>query len=421
VTPPRRHGATGESPGPDDERDPSHSLVRPGGKVDPDAVRAAAEGEALAGDDDGLRRARFHLQRDLQKRLDKYLTDRIPFMSRTALQRLVEEGGVTVNGRRPKPSTLLRKGDVVEVVIPPPPAKEIQAQEIPLDVLYEDGQIIVINKRADILVHPARSHLSGTMVNALAWHFRNASETGGELSPVGAEFARPGVVHRLDRHTTGVIVFAKDEEAHWRLGRQFELRTTQKRYLAVVHGVVEPLTDTIELPLGPHPSDAKGLREKYVVRFDERGKPSTTVYRALEVFDGYTLLELELRTGRTHQIRVHLSYLGFPIVGDDMYGGRSVSLADLARSLPTAQRRAAEQDVVIARQALHAALLSFRHPVSGETLTFRAPPPPDLARLVALLRLHKPGRGPTGITGTVVEPPKTAGKVEPDPPNEPMT
>ncbi len=421
MTPPRRHGAPGESPGSDDEREPTRSLVRPGGKVDPDTGRAAAGSEPLAGDDDGLRRARFHLQRDLQKRLDKYLTDRIPFMSRSALQRLIEEGGVTVNSRKPKPSTLLRKGDVVEVVIPPPPAKEIQAQEIPLDVLYEDAQIIVINKRADILVHPARSHLSGTMVNALVWRFQHASDTGGALSPVGAEFARPGVVHRLDRHTTGVIVFAKDEEAHWRLGRQFELRTTHKRYLALVHGMIEPLADTIELPLGPHQSDAKGLREKYVVRFDEQGKPSTTLYRALEVFEGYTLLELDLRTGRTHQIRVHLSYLGYPIVGDDMYGGRAVSLAHIARDLPTAERRAAEKDVVIARQALHAAHLTIRHPVSGEPLTFRAPPPEDFARLLALLRLHRPGRGPTGITGSAMNPPKTAGKVEPDPPNEPMT
>lgn len=393
---------TPDRPDTDDPNRPP-PLIKPGGKIDADAVRKAAEIEDTTGEDDGLRRAAFTLARDLRKRLDRYLTDRIPFMSRNQLQRLISEGGVTVNARAAKASTTLRKGDVVEVVIPPPPAKEIQPEEIPLDVLHEDEQIIVLNKQADIIVHPARSHLSGTMVNALAWHFRNASETGGALSRVGAEFARPGVVHRLDRNTTGVIVFAKDEEAHWRLGRQFELRTPDKRYLAVVEGEIEPAMDVIDAPLGPHPSGAKGLREKYVVRHDDVGKPSTTIYRVRERFDGYTLVELELKTGRTHQIRVHLSHLGYPIVGDDMYGGSVGSAARLGRDRASRDQIAAVGDPVMGRQALHAALLTIDHPASGLRMTFQTPLPADLARLVGVLRRFRTGRGAISPTGSAID------------------
>lgn len=377
---------------PDPKGEPA-PLIKPGGKVDPDALRKAAEIEESTGDDEGLRRASFTLSRDLRKRLDRYLKDRIDFMSRNQLQRLIAEGGVTVNGREAKASTTLRQGDTVEVVIPPPPSKTIQPEDIPLDVLHEDAQIIVINKRPDIIVHPARSHNKGTMVNALAWHFLHASESGGALSEVGAELARPGVVHRLDRHTSGVIVFAKDEEAHWRLGRQFELCTTDKRYLAVVEGEVEPITDTIDAPLGPHPSSAKGLREKYVVRYDELGKPSLTIYRVRERFEGYTLVELELKTGRTHQIRIHMTHLGYPLVGDDMYGGKAATAASLGRDRAAREAIAAEGEVVLDRQALHATTLTIDHPATKERVTFQAPVPPDLLRLVRTLREHRPWTG----------------------------
>jgi 23S rRNA pseudouridine1911/1915/1917 synthase len=350
-------------------------FILPGGKVDPDAIRAAAEGA----DDDALPRVRFELQRDLASRLDKYLTSRIAFMSRTQLRRLIDDGGVTVNGRPAKASTRLRLGDVVEVVVPPPPSKEIQPEKIALDVLHEDEHLIVINKAPDIIVHPARSELSGTMINALAWRFQHVS--GGSLSGVGEEFARPGVVHRLDRHTSGCIVFAKTDEAHWKLGRQFELRRVDKRYLAVTHGSLEPETDVLEFPIGPHPSREKGYREKYVVRHDEQGKHAVTIYRVRERYrlhdrpvgdQDFTLVELELKTGRTHQIRVHLSYLGFPIVADDMYGGRPFVDAD--------------GRTIIERQALHAATLGFRHPISGEALEFTAPLRGDMAELVRALR-----------------------------------
>lgn len=372
-------------------------LVLPGGKVDPEAIRRLIEAARQGDDDAEVPAVRFTLARDLKKRLDKYLTDRITFMSRNQLQRLIDGGGVLVNGRRPKASTTLRKGDVVEVAVPPPPPTEIQPEEIPLDVLYEDEHLIVLNKQPDIIVHPARSHLKGTMINALAWHFGNRSPVGGALSGVGTEFARPGVVHRLDRHTSGVIVFAKQDEAHWKLGHQFEHRRVDKRYIAIVHGRVEPPIDVIDLPIGPHPSREKGYREKYVVRHDELGKPSVTIYRVREWYDPhaaspadrYSLVELDLKTGRTHQIRVHLSHLGYPIVGDDMYGGR-----------PFVDEHG---ETIIARQALHAAMLSFEHPVSGRKMAFTAPLRGDMGRLIRVLR-SRPQVDRMNPPGAVIDP-----------------
>lgn len=378
------------------------NLIKPGGKVDPDALRAAVEAARADGDAEGLPTVRFELQRDLKARLDKYLTSRITFMSRTQLQKLISDGGVTVNGRAAKASTSLRLEDVVEVVVPPPPSGEIEPEDIPLDVLFEDGHMIVLNKSPDIIVHPARAENSGTMVHALAWHFLH--NTGGGLSKVGKEFARPGVVHRLDRQTSGCIVFAKDDEAHWKLSKQFEKRTADKRYLAVVHGRVEPDAHVIDAPIGPHPSREKGYREKYVVRHDDLGKPSLTICRVRERYrlhdravgdQDFTLVELELKTGRTHQIRVHLSHLGWPIVGDDMYGGRAFVDGD----------RAEGDRVVIDRQSLHAALLALRHPISGKDHVFVAPLRGDMLDLIATLRrgqvepVHVEGTVPMGRLG----------------------
>lgn len=370
------------------------SLLQPGGKVDPEAVRRAYEIAREEGDEGFLARVRFELQRDLQTRLDKYLTTRVTFMSRSGVQRLIDGGGATVNGRPGKASTKLRGGDVVELIIPSPPSGEIEPEDIPLSVLFEDEHLIVIDKQADIIVHPARSELRGTMINALAWRFRNIS--GGELSPVGEEFARPGVVHRLDRHTSGCIVFAKTEEAHWKIGRQFENRTVDKRYLAVVQGWVADDYQVIDLPIGPHQSKAKGAREKRVVRHDDLGKPSVTICRVRERYrldDGraFSLVELELKTGRTHQIRVHLSYFGHSIVGDDMYGGREFETPD--------------GSVRVERQALHAGLLAFEHPVLGQPLVMVSTPREEIRGLVAWLRtqrceaVHVEGTVPLGRFG----------------------
>jgi len=354
------------------------TFILPGGKVDADALREAAQ---QAADDGGpLPTVRFEISRpDLKTRLDRYLTSRITFLSRNQLQRLIESGAATVNEQAAKASTKIKAGDVIALVIPPPPSTEIQPEEIPIDVLFEDEHLIVLNKRPDIIVHPARSELKGTLVNALAWHFQHS---GGELSSVGGEFARPGVVHRLDRHTSGCIVFAKTDEAHWKIARQFEHRTADKRYLAVVEGSPVRDMDVIDLPIGPHPSRTKGYREKQVVRHDDLGKPSVTICRVRERYGAsgeggdtrdatHALLELELKTGRTHQIRVHLSHLGMPIVGDDMYGGHPFEH---------------ERERIMERQALHAGLLAFEHPVTGQDLVFTASPPKDFAELVRTLR-----------------------------------
>lgn len=370
-----------------------------GGKVDPEALARLVEGRRAAGADEGvLPRVRFALRRDIRDRLDRYLTSRVPFLSRTRIQRLIEGGAATVNGRPAKASVRLRVGDVVEFVLPEPESTQIRPEPIPLDVLHEDEHLIVVNKRADIIVHPARSVQGGTMINALAWRLAGAS--GGSLSSVGEEFARPGVVHRLDRDTTGCIVFAKQDEAHWKLGAQFEQRRVEKRYLALVRGAYEPEADAIDLPLGPHPSREKGYREKYVVRHDALGKPSLTIARVIEwhrlhdraVGDQrFSLLELELRTGRTHQIRVHLSHRGYPIVGDTMYGGRPLD--------------GPSGVVAIERQALHAALLEFTHPITGVRMRFEAPLPADFASAIALVRCGEverpgvPGRLLGDVTG----------------------
>jgi 23S rRNA pseudouridine1911/1915/1917 synthase len=393
----------GVSHGPEgDDEASAGGLVLPGGKVDAEAVRRAVEQAEEQGldDDAALRTVVFRIRRDLGKRLDKYLTDRIAFLSRNQLQKLIDEGGVRVNDRVPKASTKIGAGDVVEVVIPPPPASNIQPEDIPLDVLYEDEHLIVLNKQADILVHPARSHLKGTLLSALTFHFRHRSKAGGGLSAVGEEFARPGVVHRLDRHTSGCIVFAKTEEAHWKLAHQFEQRRVDKRYLAVTHGTIEPDVQVIDLPIGPHPSREKGYREKYVVRHDELGKPAVTIARVREryAFPGAegpvrcTLVELELKTGRTHQIRVHLSYNQWPIVGDDMYAGKGLGLREDAPDAPPVLFPAGEHAppagvrVVIHRPALHACTLGFTHPISGQAMEFTAPLRGEIAALVGVLR-----------------------------------
>ncbi|MDX2132794.1 MAG: RluA family pseudouridine synthase [Planctomycetota bacterium] len=390
-------GPVGEGEGADDEASAA-GLVLPGGKVDAEAVRRAVEkAEELGLDDDSaLRTVVFHIRRDLGKRLDKYLTDRIGFLSRNQLQRLIDEGGVRVNDRAPKASTKIGAGDVVEVVIPAPPPSNIQPEDIPLDVLFEDEHIIVLNKQPDIIVHPARSHLKGTLLSALTYHFLHRSKAGGGLSAVGEEFARPGVVHRLDRHTSGCIAFAKTEEAHWKLAHHFEHRRVDKRYLAIAHGAIEPDVQVIELPIGPHPSREKGYREKYVVRHDELGKHAVTIARVRERYEvpaasgveKFSLVELELKTGRTHQIRVHLSYNQWPIVGDDMYAGKGVGLRDGVLELFAAGDHETPEGVraILRRQALHACTLGFRHPVTEAPMEFTAPLRGDIGRLVHVLR-----------------------------------
>ncbi len=388
-------------------------LIAPGGKVCPKLVRQAARLHGIAipespydsilvehdpdrdslgenGQDDGALTVRFKLARDLQKRLDKYLQDRIPFMSRTQLQLLIKEGGVTVNDKSAKASTKLRKHDVVGVIVPPPPSDEIPEDNIPLEILFEDDNLIVLNKQADIVVHPSRSHKTGTIINGLAYHFQHRSS--GALSEVGKDKARPGVVHRLDRFTTGALICAKTNFAHWKIGRQFEERTTDKRYLAIVAGRMEPVMDTIHLPIGKHPL----IRELQAVRHDEGGKPSTTIYRVREQFERFALVELELKTGRTHQIRVHLAHLGWPIVGDDLYDGPLLNQGDVIDG-------ADPDEPLMHRQCLHAWSIGFDHPVSGERMHLTAPLPEDFHHLLKVLRSHRRIHRPITPSGATID------------------
>lgn len=370
-------------------------FLLPGGKVDAKAIRAAYDEAREQGDDEFLARVRFTLLRDINDRLDRYLTTRILFMSRNKLQELIDLGGATVNGRMAKASTKLRVGDQIELMLPPPPSGELEPDDIPLSVLYEDEHILVINKQADIIVHPARMENRGTMLNALVHYFQ--AHHSGELSSVGEEFARPGVVHRLDRHTSGCIVFAKSDLAHWKMGAKFEGRTVDKRYLALVEGWVEKDEQLIDLPLGPHFSRVKGAREKRIVRYDDLGKPSQTICRVRERYElpalrtktvsrRYSLVELELLTGRTHQIRVHLTHQQHPIVGDDMYKGKP--LLDL------------DGGVIIERQALHASLLAFDHPITDEPLSFVAPVRDEMRVAIEFLR-REGSPAPVFVEGTV--------------------
>ena len=250
-----------------------------------------------------------------ERRIDKYLAGRFRNLSRRFIQNAIRGGTVKVNGDVVKCSFLLSHRDVIEFVMPEPPSKEIEPEDIPLDIVYEDDDLIIVNKAPDMIVHPARGNKHGTLVNALAYYSDQLSSGLGEF--------RPGIVHRLDRNTTGVIIVAKNDTAQWKIAKQFELRQVKKSYLAIVHGAPELDADRINAPLGVHPK----FREKYAVR-PETGKEAVTIYEVIEAFRGYSLIQCKPRTGRTHQIRVHMAHVKHPIVADDMYGRQAgLSLA----------------------------------------------------------------------------------------------
>ncbi|MCC7146884.1 MAG: hypothetical protein IT443_10605 [Phycisphaeraceae bacterium] len=406
--------------------------------------------------EEGADRRVFSVRKVVDKRLDVYLQQRLRGISRTKVQQLIDLGGVTIDGKLPKRSTLVQKGNVIEVILPAPALRSIEPEDIPLQVVFEDEHLIVVNKQAGLIVHPARSNLRGTLINALAYHFKKQLEEKGQkwekwntrgfragsekkekdqrrkdrhrdttaeegnvlgLSSVGAEALRPGIVHRLDKNTTGVMVVAKSDQTHWKLARQFEKRDTLKAYLAVVHGQIAGPGGVIDQPLGKHPT----IREAYAVRHDSTGRPSVTLYRVRERYQGYTLVELELKTGRTHQIRVHLSYLGHPLVGDIIYGGEPVGQAELEHPPRPAGGRAylnfarekeegqqiyaqalARADILLAHPALHAALLRLVHPATGKAMTFTAKVHEPMRKLIAAMR-QRPARGPVAEEGFYVD------------------
>lgn len=302
-----------------------------------------------------------------ERRLDKYLHGRFSNLSRRFIQDAIKQGTAKVNGKIAKASLKLNPGDEISFVLPEPPSKEILPEDIPLNIIYEDSELIILNKQPGILVHPARGNTHGTLVNALAFY-------SDELSSGLGEF-RPGIVHRLDKNTTGVMVVTKNDTAQWKIAKQFELRQVNKTYLAIVHGTPELTADRIKASLGIHPR----FREKYAIR-PGIGKEAITFYEVREAFRGFSLLELTPKTGRTHQIRVHLTYLKHPIVADDMYGGKLVYPWQLADAEPTVQ------DPVINRVALHAFSLEFKHPGTEKMVKFEAPLPEDMQNLLDLLR-----------------------------------
>jgi 23S rRNA pseudouridine1911/1915/1917 synthase len=307
-------------------------------------------------------------------RLDRYLVMQFPEQSRTLLTRAIDAGTVTVNGKPSKASYKVRHGDQVRVELPVPVFDAVQPEDIPLTVLYEDQWLALIDKPFDMVVHPAKGNWSGTLANALAFHFRELSRANGDY--------RPGIVHRLDRDTSGVILIAKEEQTHRDLAMQFELRKVFKEYIAITAGEADRDSDYIESKIGKHPID----RVKMTVSDDddEDAKDACTYYEVAERFRGYTFVRAQPKTGRTHQIRVHLASIGCPVAADKVYSGRDVlRLSDLTTVLPDGD------EVLLMRQALHAHRIRFQHPRTGKWLEQAAPLPPEFARTLAALREYR--------------------------------
>jgi 23S rRNA pseudouridine1911/1915/1917 synthase len=303
-----------------------------------------------------------------------FLARAFPESSRSFLSRVIAQGAVRVDGVVAKAAIKLRAGAHVVFTVPEPPRAGPVAEEIPLAFLHVDEAIAVVNKPAGMVVHPAKGNWKGTLAGALKWHLERAGEAAGGLSTAGGP-TRPGIVHRLDRDTSGVIVVARTEAAHHALAKQFERRTVTKTYLALTQGQPRFDADEIDLPIGIHPYQ----REKMAVRRDHAtSRQAVTRYEVLERFAAGALLRVAPRTGRTHQIRVHLAAVGAPVLCDGLYSGRTVIEPGFL-GLPPGPP-------LLERQALHAAALELDHPVSGERRRFEAPLPADLERTLAALR-----------------------------------
>ncbi len=289
------------------------------------------------------------------QRLDVFVVERFPELSRSHVQKLIEQGNVLVDGMVRKANYKLRGGEAVQVTVPQAEPISVEPEDIPLDILYEDKDIIVVNKARGMVVHPASGVYSGTLVNALLYHCRDLSGINGEI--------RPGIVHRLDKDTSGVMVCAKNDTAHLDLAEQIRTKTAHRTYWAIVHGNIKEEAGIIKGNIGRHPTDRKKMA---IVR--ENGKPAVTHFKVLERFGEYTLVECQLETGRTHQIRVHMTSIGHPLINDPKYGPK--------KSSPFA----------INGQALHSLQLTLTHPVTKEEMTFTAPLPTDMEKILTGLR-----------------------------------
>ncbi|HEX8246965.1 MAG TPA: RluA family pseudouridine synthase [Pyrinomonadaceae bacterium] len=310
---------------------------------------------------------------DAGKRLDAFLAEKIEKWSRSRLQRLIDDGDVSVNENQAKSSYKLRAGDEIEVELSELPVAAFEPENIPLDIVYEDEFLAVINKRAGMVVHPGAGVSSGTLANAIAYHFNlehSAAAAGGN-QPAGF---RVGIVHRLDKDTSGLIVVAKNQEAHDALSEQFRSREVFKSYLALAHGEIEETSGTIDAPIARE----KHNRTKMSVR--AHGRNALSLWKVRQRFEKFSLLGVEIKTGRTHQIRVHLAYINHPVVGDETYNsGRDKTVRDL-------EIRRAIAD--LNRFFLHAEKLSFTHPQTMEKMNFNAPLPPELNAFLEILQKH---------------------------------
>lgn len=299
-------------------------------------------------------------QASVDSRLDTYLASQISHWSRARLQRLIDNEDVLVNGKSVKSSYRLRAGDEIEVELISAPIESFTPENIPLDVVYEDDVLLVINKPASLVVHPAAGIHSGTLANALAFHFQNLPSATGS--------ARPGIVHRLDRDTSGLMVVAKTESSMENLADQFRDRTVFKSYVALVHGHLESESGLVDQPLARDPGNRTRMA---VVR---GGRNAVSLYKVRRRYQRFTLVDVEIKTGRTHQIRVHLAWLKHPVVGDESYGGGRDNM------IQDAHLRAEVRN--LGRHFLHAEELGFNHPTTGERMKFKAPLPPELSSLL---------------------------------------
>ncbi len=316
-------------------------------------------------------------------RVDHYLTRLFPNYSRAVFQRAIEQQTVLINGLPVKRARRLRVNDRLCVQLPEVADSSLPSEDIPIDILFEDDWIVVINKPAGMIVHPGKGNYRGTLAGALQFHFDRLSDVAGQL--------RPGIVHRLDRDTSGVLVVAKDNQVHHRLSKQFEDREVSKQYRAIVWGEIDLESDYIETHQRVHPKH----REKMCVcPPGGRARQATTFYEVAERFPGFTYVRLMPRTGRTHQLRVHMQHLGHPIIADRLYGGRpSLQTTDLTEQADRNSSLSPEVgDILIDRQALHAFRLQFRHPESGKSLEFEAPMPEDMQTTLNALRQTQSAR-----------------------------
>jgi len=303
-----------------------------------------------------------------KERIDVYLTHQIQDASRSKIRQAIDEGLVLVNGRRVKPSHVVAPGEVIDITLPRPPRMDAQPENIPLDILFEDDQLLIVNKPAGMVTHPAHGNYMGTLVNALLHHCKRLSEVNTEL--------RPGIVHRLDKDTTGLMVVAKSDAAHHFLARQFSKRTIEREYWALVWGSFKQPAGTIEASLGRSKRD----RKKVTVTVD--GKHAVTEYEVIKEYEFLSLVRLKLKTGRTHQIRVHLAHVGHPVFGDPAYGGRSATWGGLEGKKA---QRAQNLLKLISRQALHAKTIGFVHPLTKELTRFDSELPADMKEVLARL------------------------------------